>query len=199
MARIIEFYVDLMSPFSYLALQQVPELAARFGYEVDYKVLDLKEAKQLAGNIGPSTRDIPLKLAYSKIDQKRWAKRYGIPVTTPAHYDGSRLNRGLYFARARNQAHDYLKLAFHKVWGEGSSMVDEAMLRSVATQLGWDADEFLRFTLSSEADAQWKAATVDAHNRGVFGVPSMLIGDELWWGNDRLDFLEDYLEKHRAA
>ena len=195
----IDFYLDFVSSFGYLARGRLLEIAGRYGQEVRYHPVEIARIRALAGSTGPSNGQIPLKLAYSKIDQKRWAKRYGIPVTTPAHYDGSRLNRGLYFARARNQAHDYLKLAFHKVWGEGSSMVDEAMLRSVATQLGWDADEFLRFTLSSEADAQWKAATVDAHNRGVFGVPSMLIGDELWWGNDRLDFLEDYLEKHRAA
>lgn len=196
MARTIDFYVDLLSPFSYLALQRLPGLAARFGYDVDYKVLDLKEAKRLAGNIGPSTRDIPIKLCYAKIDQKRWAVRYGVPITTPAFYDPSRLNRGFFFAKARGQSRDYLLLVFHKVWGEGSSMIDETMLREVASKLDWDAEEFLRFTLPGEADAPYQASTIEAHKRGVFGVPTVIIDDQLWWGNDRLDFVEEFLEQH---
>jgi 2-hydroxychromene-2-carboxylate isomerase len=197
MARSIEFFVAFISPFSYLALQRLPGLAARFDYDVDYKVIDLKEIKLLAGNTGPSTRDIPIKLRYAKVDQRRWAKRYGVPITTPAHYDSLLLSRGFFFASARGKAHDYLMRAFHKVWGEGSSMIDEAMLREVASKLGWDEDEFLRFTGSNEADAQSKASTLAAHARGVFGVPTCIIDGEMWWGNDRLDFVEEYL-KHRS-
>jgi 2-hydroxychromene-2-carboxylate isomerase len=199
MVRSLAFYVDFMSPFSYLALQRLPTLAARFGCAVDYRVIDLTEIKRLAGNIGPSTRDIPLKLRYAKIDQKRWAARYGVPITTPAHYDGTRLNRGFFFAAARKQAHDYLALAFHKVWGEGASMIDETMLGGVAAKLGWKADEFLRFTLSNEAEAQYRASTLAAHRRGVFGVPTVVIGDEMWWGNDRLVFVEECMAAQAAA
>lgn len=196
MTSTIELYVDLLSPFSYLALQRLPGLAARYGCDVDYKVLDLKEVKRLAGNTGPSTRDIPIKLRYAKIDQKRWAARYGVPITTPAFYDSSRLNRGFFFAKTRGQEHDYLLLVFHKVWGEGSSMVDEAMLRQVASKLGWGVEDFLRFTLPGGADAPYQASTLEAHKRGVFGVPTIIIDDQMWWGNDRLDFVEEYLERH---
>ena len=189
----IDFYFDLISPFTYLALQRLPSLAERFGYDVTYKVVDLKEAKRLVGNIGPSTRDIPVKLAYAKIDQRRWAKRYGVPITTPAYYDSSRLNRGSFLAEARGQMHDIVMRAFHKVWGEGASMIDEIMLRNLASELGWHEDEFLDFTLSDAADAQYRAATLAAHNRGVFGVPTFIVDNELWWGNDRLDFVSEYL------
>jgi 2-hydroxychromene-2-carboxylate isomerase len=198
MARIIEFYVDFISPFSYLALQRLPDLATRFGYDVDYQVIDLKDIKQLAGNTGPSTRDMPIRLRYAKVDQRRWAKRYGVPITTPAHYDSLQLSRGFVFAKTRGKALDYLMLAFHNAWGEGSSMIDESMLRELASKLGWDEDEFLRFTRSDEADAQRKASTLAAHARGVFGVPTCIIGAEMWWGNDRLHFVEQYLKKHSA-
>src|SRR4051812_45151954 len=132
MARVIEFYLDFISPFTYLALQRLPQLAEQYRYEVDYRAIDLKQAKTLAGNVGPGTREIPIKLAYSKIDQKRWSKRYGVPVTTPAHYDSTRLARGFHFAAARGQPLEYLKLVFHKCWGEGASMIDETMLSDTA-------------------------------------------------------------------
>lgn len=195
----IDFYFDLISPFTYLALQRLPALAAMHGYEVDYKVVDLKDAKRLVGNIGPSTRDIPVKLRYAKIDQRRWARRYGVPITTPAFYDSSRLNRGSFLAQDRGQMHDYLVKAFHKVWGEGASMIDETMLRSLASELGWHEEEFLVYTVSEEADKKYKAATQEAHNRGVFGVPTFVVDEELWWGNDRLDFLAEYLDETSAA
>lgn len=189
----IDFYFDLISPFTYLALQRLPGIAERNGYDVTYKVVNLKEAKRLVGNIGPSTRDIPVKLSYAKIDQRRWAKRYGVPITTPAYYDSTRLNRGSFMAEARGQMYDYVIRAFHKVWGEGASMIDETMLRSLASELGWNDREFLDFTLSDAAEAQYQAATLAAHKRGVFGVPTFVVGDELWWGNDRLDFVSEYL------
>jgi 2-hydroxychromene-2-carboxylate isomerase len=194
MRRTIEFYLDFISPFSYLALQRLPELAARFRYDIDYQVIDLKETKQLAGNIGPSTRDIPIKLRYAKVDQRRWAERYGVPITTPAYYDSLPLSRGFYFAKTRGKAQDYLLFAFHKVWGEGSSMIDEGMLRTLASKLDWNEEEFLHFTRSDEADAQRNASTLAAHARGVFGVPTCIIDGEMWWGNDRLYLVEDYLK-----
>jgi 2-hydroxychromene-2-carboxylate isomerase len=195
MSRVIEFYLDFISPFTYLALQRLPDLAEHYGCEVDYRAIDLQQAKQLAGNTGPGVHQMPIKLAYSKIDQKRWAKHYNIPVTTPAHYDSTRLARGFHFAKARGQTLPYLKLVFHRCWGEGASMIDETMLRDVALALGWDADAFLRFTRSAEADEPRRRATIAAHERGVFGVPTFVVGGELFWGNDRLDFLEEFLKE----
>jgi 2-hydroxychromene-2-carboxylate isomerase len=194
--KTIDCYFDLISPFTYLALQRLPGIAERNGYAVRYKAINLKEAKRLVGNIGPSTRDIPVKLAYAKIDQRRWAKRYDVPITTPAYYDSTRLNRGSFMAEARGQTYDYVIRAFHKVWGEGASMVDETMLRNLASELGWNENEFLDFTLSDVAEAQYQAATLAAHSRGVFGVPTFIVDDQLWWGNDRLDFVSEYLSSN---
>jgi 2-hydroxychromene-2-carboxylate isomerase len=202
MARTLDFYFDFISPYSYLAHQRVPEIASRFGYELAYKPVDLKTAKLLAGNTAPRTVDIPLKIRYSRVDQQRWAKRLGVPIQSPrGSHDSARLNRGTFYAEARGRARDFVTSAWRLVRGEGNGVAEEATFRAVARALGWNEEEFLAYTDSPAAIALYEEATKAAHARGVFGVPTMMIGDEMWWGNDRLDFLEERLTElaHRDA
>jgi 2-hydroxychromene-2-carboxylate isomerase len=194
---VIDFYFDFISPFSYLAYQRLPDLAARFGCSVACHVLDLAETKRLGGNTGPTSRDQPLKRRYNQKDKERWGRRYGVPIVNPTSYGPDRINKGTFFAADRGETHAYIVCAWRKLWGEGGDMAGEGILRDVARELRWDADAFLAFTLSRAADDRYKAATLAAHRRGVFGVPTMMIGDEMWWGNDRLDFLEEFLASRR--
>ena len=193
-ARTIDFYFDFISPFSYLAHQRLPRLAARFGYGLDYHVADLAKLKRLAGNTAPRMVDMPLKLRYSRIDQQRWAGRYGVPITPPAgSHDSSWLNRGIFFAATKKQAADYVTAVWTRMRRDGRDLAQESTWREVAQDLGWNADEFVGAICSAESLTRYEQASQEAHERGVFGVPTMLIGNEMWWGNDRLDFLEDYL------
>ncbi|MGE3149952.1 MAG: 2-hydroxychromene-2-carboxylate isomerase, partial [Pseudorhodoplanes sp.] len=170
MERVIDFYFDLISPYSYFAHHQLPDLTARYGFGLRYHPVDLKTLKLLAGNTAPATRDIPIKLAYARIDQKRWAARYGIPVKPPQEYASSLLNKGTLFARDPEAARRYVALAFHKVWGEGGPMTTEPLLRTIASRMDWDFSTFDAFIRSSEADERYARSTQSAHERGVFGV-----------------------------
>jgi 2-hydroxychromene-2-carboxylate isomerase len=205
MPGVIEFYFDFISPFSYLAHHRLPDLAARHGYSLDYRVADLAELRRLAGNTGPRQTEQPLKLPYSRTDQRRWAERYGIPIKPPVgSHDSSWLNRGTFYALDRGQIAAYLDNAWTKMRRDGRDIVDEAFRRDVAKDLDWSAEEFVGYTKSEESRARYLASTRSAHERGVFGVPTMMIGNEMWWGNDRLDFLEEFLkaattDQRRAA
>jgi 2-hydroxychromene-2-carboxylate isomerase len=198
-ARAIDFYFDFISPFSYLAHQRLPELARRFGYALAYHVADLAELKQLAGNTAPKITAVPLKLRYSRVDQKRWADRYGVPIAPPSgSHDSSWLNRGTFYAADRNQSGDYVTAVWTKMRSDGRDLAEESTWRETAKDLGWEPDDFVTFVRSADSQARYRQSTQQAHARGVFGVPTMLIGGEMWWGNDRLDFLEEFL-KARAA
>ena len=192
MPETIIFYFDFVSPFSYLAHQRLPGLAQRFGYSIDYRPIDLRAAKLAAGNTGPATRDMPLKLAYARKDQQRWAQRYGVPIKAPRSHDWSRLTRGAFYAIDRGQARPYVAHVWHHIWGEGGEMND-GVLRDAARAMGWGFDAFAAFTEAPETVKRLEASTREAGSRGVFGVPSMVVDDEMWWGNDRLDFLEEFL------
>jgi 2-hydroxychromene-2-carboxylate isomerase len=194
----IAFYFDFISPFSYFANQRLPQIAERFGRDIAFHVVDLAVLKRAAGNTAPPTRDIPIKLRYMKTDQARWARHYGIPVKSPAYYDSGILNRGAFFAQSKDMIREYVTLVFHKVWGEGGHMTDEMLIRGVVHELGWNGDEFLRFTASDAATELYQSSTARAHQRGVFGVPTMIVGDEMWWGNDRLEFMKEELAEAAA-
>ncbi|MEE2760733.1 MAG: 2-hydroxychromene-2-carboxylate isomerase [Pseudomonadota bacterium] len=193
MAGIIDFYFDCISPYSYLAHTQLPDLAARHGREIRYHVVNLAAIKLKSGNMGPTTREMPLKYRYSGVDMQRWAARYGVTITRPAGHEPDRLNKGFFLAEDRDAAFEYVTAAWNRVWRDGGNMGDEALLAAIATDLGWEEEDFLAFTRSVDAGARYEAATTAAHGRGVFGVPTMIIGENIWWGNDRLDFLDEYL------
>lgn len=191
--HVIDFYFDFMSPFAYLAHTQLPALAARYGLRIAYHAIDLPAAKLAAGNTAPPNVSIPVKLRYLVTDMQRWAQRYGVPLVFPKTLKSERLNLGLYFALDRERAEDYVRAAWLPTWGQGGDMDDEALISGVARSLGWDATEFLGFIASPAACERYALDNREAHARGVFGAPTMMLGEQMWWGNDRLGFLDEHL------
>lgn len=84
------------------------------------------------------------------------------------------------------------------VWAEGVDPDDEGVLRGLAKTAGLDSDEFMAFVSSRAGEKAYEASRVAAHARGVYGVPIMMLDDQIWWGNDRLMFVEEYLKAHAA-
>lgn len=189
----IDFYFDFLSPFAYLAQQRLPAIADRFGCTLSYRPVDLARLKLLARNTGPATREMPIKLAYMRADMQRWAHRYGVSLHPLKSYDSARLNRGTLFAAARGMAHVYVDYAWRRVYGEGADLADRSLLSEIASRFGWSQADLVAFIDSPGATKAYEESTQEAHRRGAFGVPSMMIGDRLWWGNDRLEFLEEHL------
>jgi 2-hydroxychromene-2-carboxylate isomerase len=199
MTRTIAFYFDFLSPYAYLAHTQLPALAARHGCTIDYHPIDLQKAKLAVGNTGPANREVPIKHRHLRIDLQRWATHYGVPFAPPAGYGSARLNGGSFFALDRQAGQRYVDTAWQLVWGEGGAMDDDKLLASLAERMGWNAAEFIAYTSSDDARARLAASNAQALALGVFGVPTMAVGDEMWWGNDRLHFLEQHLQAHNAA
>lgn len=198
-ANTIDFYFDFLSPFSYLANTQLPDLAKRYGYTVAYHPIDIPQAKIAAGNYGPSNREVPAKIKVLLADLERWAKKYDVPFAFPKSLQVEPWNVGTLYAVERGDVEQYVNRAYAVIWGLGVDPTDTAELRKVANSMGWDTDEFMTYVESSAARSAYRKGCVEAHRRGVFGAPIMMIGDEAWWGNDRLMFLEDYLKAHAAA
>lgn len=189
----IGFFFDFVSPYSYLAFHRIGEIAAHSGCAVDYQAVDLAELKRRAGNTGPATRQIPVKLRYARTDIERWARRYGVTLVSPTSNRPMRANRGLALARREGRTMAYMTSAWAHGWRLGQDLSEDATLRAIADESGIHSDRLLAWVDSEEAIEILAAATDAAANAGLFGVPTMTCGDEMWWGNDRLDFLQEHL------
>ena len=196
----IDFYFDFLSPYSYLAQCRLPALADKYGYGVTYKPIDLKAAKLAAGNTGPATAQMPVKMRYAMADLTRWANKYEVPLAfAQVPPVTERANKGTFFAYQKGQGPAYVSALWAATFGAGGEFNRDELLSDVARQLGWSPEEFLEFLQSDTAQRLYQESNKAAHDRGVFGAPTMMVGDEMWWGNDRLDLLEEYLAAHPAS
>lgn len=197
MTGTLDFYFDIVSPFSYLAHVKLPALAARYGYRIAYHPMDIPMAKIAAGNYGPSNREIPAKIKVLMQDLNRWAQHYQVPLRFPKSFDCGRWNVAVLFANAEGKAEAFVREAWDRLYAKGGDPADDAELRGAATAAGLDADALMDYVASPRGRTEFNKACVEAHGKGVFGAPIMMIGDETWWGNDRLHFIEEYMAAHR--
>jgi 2-hydroxychromene-2-carboxylate isomerase len=194
MTRTIKFYFDFLSPYSYLALTQLGDLATRQRASVEFTPIAVLAVMKLTDNT-PTTIICKAKGAYAMADIGRWARRYGVAVgrdRAQRQVDDPRLLAGAAIAGELGQIEPYTRAVFGAVWGDGPAITDDAVLADVLRAGGVaDIEAIL-------ADRERGAAIIEANVKaaaeaGVFGVPSFTIGDELFFGNDRLAFLEEAL------
>jgi 2-hydroxychromene-2-carboxylate isomerase len=193
MTKIIDFYFDFISPFSYLADLKLPEIAKKHGAVIHYHPMDIPLAKLAAGNYGPSNRDVPAKMRYLLQDLQRWAKQYGVPLNFPKGFRSPRMNAGTFYAEKQGQVELYVHKGFEQTYVIGADPDSDETLMNLAKAMEWDAQAFLDYVNSKEAEKAYIASKLEAHKRGVFGAPIMIVDDQIFWGNDRLMFLDAYL------
>jgi len=191
----LEFFFDFMSPFAYLAHDSVCDLARRYNRELIYRPMDLPAAKIAAGNTGPANRDIPVKIRYLMTDINRWAQKRGLPVVFPASLDSHKMNAGIFYALEKGCAEKYVREGFALGWGQGGDISSDQILARLAETMGWPAAEFIAYASAAKAQPDYLASNLEAVEKGVFGVPTIIIDEQMWWGNDRLDFVEEHLAR----
>ena len=187
MAKQIEFFYDYLSPFSYLADTQLPAIARRAGAEIVYRPILLGAVMKATGNSGP----LPIqgKAGYNVTDFQRWAKRYGVPAQFSPHFPFNtiRLLRAAIAAQRHGRFAEFHSAAFRAIWERGQDLSKEAALQHLLNDVGIDP----ALIDGDEIKHQLRVNADEAVNRGAFGAPTFFVGDEMFWGNDRLDFVEE--------
>lgn len=191
----IEFYWDLGSTNTYFALKLLPPIAERYEAEIAWHPFNLGHVfKSNQYELMKEPRD---KLNNRLDDLKRWATKYNLPFKRPANFPikTARALRGALAMREKGLELAYIEAIFTEYWELDNGEIGEYVeLRKVAERLGVDPDEFEALSESERVRQQLIDSTDTARERGVFGAPSMILDGELYWGKDRMDFIEDQLQ-----
>ncbi|AKS05413.1 2-hydroxychromene-2-carboxylate isomerase [Pseudomonas trivialis] len=195
MSKTLEFFFDLGSPATYLAYTQLPALCAATGAQLVYQPMLLGGVFKATGNASPIT--IPAKGRYMFDDLARYARRYNVPLKFNPHFPINTLM--LMRAVTGIQLHqperfdDFVDCLFRALWVEGRHLGDPEVVAAVLAEHGFDPEKVLALANDEAVKAALKDNTEQAVKRGVFGAPSMFVGSQLFFGQDRLEFVREAL------
>ena len=196
MAKTVEFYFDVGSPYSYLAYKALPGIAAAHGAQIVWRPMLLGGVFKATGNHSPA--EIAAKSNWMHQDMQRWAARYGAAFTRNPYFPVNTLTlmRGAVGMQMRGPIfHKYLDAIFHAMWAEPRNLGELDELAAVLQRAGIDADAFHSLVNDPAVKQQLKKNTEDAVARGVFGAPTFFVGEEMHWGQDRLAFVAEALAR----
>lgn len=195
MSKTVEFYFDLGSPATYLAYTQLPKICEQTDSQLIYVPILLGGVFKATGNASPAT--IPAKGQYMFQDLDRFAKRYGVPLTFNPQFPINtlmlmRVVTGIQL-RHPEQFQTFIDCLFNALWVKALNLDDLATVASVLAQNGFDPQAVLALAADEDVKAALKENTEKAVKRGVFGAPSMFVDNQLFFGQDRLDFVLEAL------
>ncbi len=189
----IDYYVFPLSPYCYLAGVKLEAMAEKYGARVVYKPVLLMELFDETGGVRPAKRH-PSRMAYRGQELARWAEHTGLPLNLkPAYWptDAGMACRAIVAADASGAGDTgaFVHALLRAVWAEEKDIAEEAVVREALVLSGFSGD-----LVNAEGSADVLVAnTAEAVERGVFGVPFYWIGEDAFWGQDRLDFVEKRL------
>lgn len=190
MSNTLEFFYDYVSSYSYLANHEILTLE---GVEIRYRPFFLGGVMQATGNRPPGT--VPAKGSYLGRDLARWARRYGIPFRFNSVFPQNTLSalRLALVAQERDEFQPLHQNLFNAMFVEDRNLSEVDVLSEILDASGLDAASYLSAIEEEAIKAQLKANTEEAVARGAFGAPTLFVGEEMFFGNDRFDFVREAL------
>jgi 2-hydroxychromene-2-carboxylate isomerase len=193
--KAVEFFFDFGSPASYLAWTQLPAICRDSGAALIYRPMLLGGVFQATGNASPVT--VPAKGRYMLTDLARFARRYGVPMRFNPHFpiNTLALMRGAVGVQLRQPGKfdDFVSTIYRSMWVAGLDMSDSTVVDEALRKSGFDPESIHALSADPEIKAALKANTEEAVSRGAFGAPTMFVGDQMFFGQDRLDFVKEAL------
>ena len=196
MTKAVEFYFDVGSPSTYLAWTQLPKIVAETRTEIEYRPILLGGVFQATGNRSPM--EVPAKGQYLQDDLQRFARRYGVPYRHNPFFPINTLTlmRGALGLQMRDPDRmvPYVDAVFRALWVDGKNMNDPLIATEVVQQAGLAPEQLLALSSDPAVKDQLKVVTQEAVARGVFGAPTFFVANQMFWGQDRLDFVKEALK-----
>ena len=197
MSRRVEFFFDFGSPTAYLAWTQLPRIAQECGAQIVWRPMLLGGVFKATGNQSPVL--VALKGVWMWNDMDRWARRYGVPLLKNPHFiiNTLTLMRGAVGMQLRQPAQfqRYVDTMFRAMWVEPVNLGDAAVVAATLQKAGFDPAAFSALSGDPEIKAKLVELTHEAVERGVFGAPTMFVGSDMFFGQDRLEFVREALNQ----
>ncbi len=196
--QIVEFLFDFGSPNAYLCHKVIPEIERRTSARFDYVPVLLGGLFKLTGNQSPATAfgHIKNKPQYDQLEMQRFITRHELTAfRMNPHFPVNTLQimRGAVAARALGVFAPYVEQVCADMWERGRKMDDPAVIQASLDEAGLPAAELVALSQTGEIKARLLANTEQAVERGAFGIPTFFVGDEIYFGKDRLRDVEEAL------
>ena len=193
MTKRVEFFYDVGSPYTYLAATQIDAIGKRHGAEVVWRPFLLGGVFKAVGNEAPAR--VAAKAKHMLQDLMRWSHHYDVPFQFSSRFpqNGLRAMRACTFAEQKGKTREFGLAIFRAYWVEDLDVTSDETLSACARAAGLDSQELLAACDSPAVKDQLRKNTDEAVQRGAFGAPTIFVGDAMFWGNDRLHFVEDAL------
>jgi 2-hydroxychromene-2-carboxylate isomerase len=199
MTKHIDYYFATISPWTFLGHERFVAIARKHDAQIAVKPMNLGEVFPVSGGL-PLSKRAPQRQAYRLVELKRWSEHLGIPINIQPKFFPANGDLAACWVLAAAETGTAQALAMtgaigRALWMEERDVANADTLAGVAQGIGLDAGELAARAQSPEPSARYAALTQEAISRGVFGAPTYVVQDELFWGQDRLDFLDRKLAK----
>ena len=195
MIKQFEFYLDFGSPYSFIAHKKIREIENKNSIKIKYMPILLGGLLKAAG-IKPNV-DIPIKGKYMIKDCKLWAEKYGITFKFNSYFPINTLDlmRCVLVAEKKSFAENFINKVFDAIWKDGLNLNDTLILQKLLQNLDINPKTFLMEAIDPKIKEELKKRTESAFDKGIFGAPSFIINNKMFWGQDRLEFVLKEAEK----
>lgn len=199
MARRLDFYFDCSSPWTYLAFHAVQPLAVETNTEIAWKPILVGGVFNAVNQTVYDSRakPNPRKQAYMLQDLAAWAKLYGLGIVFPPKVfpvNSVKCMRGAFVALDEGKLVPYATAAFEAYWGNDLDIAQEAVLADIATRAGLERQHFFSGIEIDSCKTRLRANTDELIARGGFGSPTIFVGDQMFFGNDRMPLIKAALD-----
>ena len=194
MTKLIDYYFTPISPFMYLGHDRLVAIARKHGATIAVKAINLGDVFPVSGGL-PLSKRAPQRQAYRLVELRRWSAYLSMPINVQPKFfpvNGDLAAAWILAAQEQGivQALALTGAVGRAIWEQERDVAAAATLMDIASELGLDAVTLGRRAATTEIVARYKALTQEAIERQVFGAPTYIYRDELFWGQDRLDFLD---------
>ena len=189
MIKPFEFYFDFSSPYTFLAHKQIRKIEKDNSIKIKYMPILLGGLLKSAGII--ANADIPIKAKYMIKDCKMWAEKYDVAFKFNNYFPIKTLNlmRCVLVAEKKNFEQNFINEIFDAIWQDGLNLNDNSIVEKLLKNLDINPKTFLMDAVDSSIKEDLKKRTDLAFKKGIFGAPSFIINNKVFWGQDRLDFV----------